>query len=464
MYGKTVLLILSLGLGLLPLSPVFAKAPGVLLQEGMYAEDVDGNLEAAINSYRQVIESPEATDAQASHAMYRLGLCQMKMQQNSQAATTFQQIIERYPNQTATIEKVKPLLADLVNHDPATLMPADTKIYIEFGSPGKQVETILNMLKGTPLENPLQALGAGGAPGQSTSPDDKTPQDLVASMLNPSMIAEFKKIRGMAVGVSKITMDGGEPTFVGVLDPGKSDALRGLILMALGMFGQPGDPIEGMQTYRIQPDPQITIHVAHDNNIILIAQPFEQFQWCVRQYKGLIQAPSLASQNPAFGRIPRQQRSQNALTIWMDGAGVYSQIPDPLKQDVQFQMIDGLVDLGSLREVLSQFTLKEQGLVWNTEINLQEGHHCLPYQMLRTPNLSKGGFEGVPANAIGLISFALDDPQGPLATQAQRAVREMIGLDIGRELFANIEQVTIFATPPSAAAEQGVLSRELSPL
>jgi len=32
-------------------------------------------------------------------------------------------------------------------------------VYAEFGSPGRQIETILTMLKGTPYENPLATIG-----------------------------------------------------------------------------------------------------------------------------------------------------------------------------------------------------------------------------------------------------------------------------------------------------------------
>jgi len=448
-------------------APLEAKQPGVLLQEGLYAEEVDGNLEKAIEIYQQVSQDKSATDAQGAHALYRLGMCHLKKQDEGKAKAAFEKILAQYPNQTNTVEKVKPLLEELVNHDPAALMPAETKIYVELGSPGKQIETILNMLKGTPLENPLQMMGGrqpGGQPGNSSGAGAQSPENIVAALLNPAMMAEFKKIRGMAFGISKVPMNGGEPEFIGVLNPGKSDALRGIILAALGMFGKPGQSIEGMQTVIIQPEPSLQIGVAYDNNIILAAHPMEQLNWCVKQYKGVTDNPTLISQNQGFVKIPRQNRSDNALTIWVDGAGMYSEIPEQLKQDMEFQLIDRIADLKSIEQLLLQVSLQKQSAIFDTSVSLQEGHNCLPYNMMRTPNLSKTGFQGVPSNTVGLISFALSDVQRQLGARAQQAVEGLTGLDIGREIFANIEQITVFAVPATPAAEAGVLAQEASPI
>jgi len=456
-------------------APLQAKQPGVLLQEGLYAEEIDGNLDKAIDIYQQVAKEKSATDAQAAHALYRLGMCYLKKQDETKAKAAFEKILAQYPNQTNTVEKVKPLLEELVNHDPAALMPPNTKIYVELGSPGKQIETILNMLKGTPLENPLQMMGGGqpggqGAPSEGSRPSEsagpggQTPQSIISALMNPAMMAEFKKIRGMAIGVSKIPLAGGEPTFVGVLNPGKSDALRGIILAALGMFGKPAQPIEGMQTVIIQPDPHLRIGVAYDNNLILVAHPMDQLIWCIRQYKGITDNPSLISKNQGFAGIPRQNRSDNAVTIWADGPGLYNEIPEPLKQSMQFRLIDRIGDIKSIQQVLVQVSLLKNSMVFDANVNLKEGHNCLPYNMMRTPNLSKTGFQGVPSNAVGLFSFALGEPQRQLAARAQQAVQGLTGLDIGREIFANIEQITVFVVPSTPAAETGPIAPFASPI
>ena len=61
---------------------------------------------------------------------------------------------------------------------------------------------------------------------------------MISALFNPSMMAEFQKIRGMAVGISGIPQDGPPPMVV-VMYPGKSDALRGFIQMG---FQQQANP------------------------------------------------------------------------------------------------------------------------------------------------------------------------------------------------------------------------------
>jgi len=216
------------------------KAASTLLQEGLYAEEIDGDLNAAIKIYQQIIAAGTAQRSHIAQAMYRQGMCYLKKQDEAEARAVFTKLVADYSDQTKIVSKVKPMLAELSNGDPAALMPPETLLYVEIGSPGKQVETIVKMLKGTPLENPLAAIGAGQGNSQSG------PGDILAGLLNPSMMAEFKKIRGIGVGITGVEQ--GDPPAIVVLYPGKSDALRGIIAFALAAAGKPVEAIEGMQT------------------------------------------------------------------------------------------------------------------------------------------------------------------------------------------------------------------------
>ena len=92
------------------------------------------------------------------------------------------------------------------------------------------LEKILNMLKGTPLANPLAVMGGGEASAQTQPAQPnrkKTPADIMAALLNPSMLEEFKKIRGMAVGLTGLPT--GQVPMIAILRPGQSDALRGKV-------------------------------------------------------------------------------------------------------------------------------------------------------------------------------------------------------------------------------------------
>ena len=445
---KIISLVCLLAVGLL-CSTALSKPASVLLREALYAEQVEGDLDAAIKIYEQIIKDSSAQRSHVAQAVYRQGLCYYKKQDETRARAAFERLTSEYSDQTNLIEKVQPLLEELSNPDPALLMPPDTLVYVEFGSPGKQVETILKMLQGTPFENPLAAVGGQRQQSQQKA-GQRSPGDIVAALLNPSMMAEFKKIKGMAIGVTGIAQN--NPPCVVVMYPGKSDALRGIVLGLLGVVAQPGEPIEGMETLRIEN----MAGVAHDDRVIIIAQPLDQLAWCVKQYKGVTNEPTFASDNRYFAKVSRQARQENALTIWANVDEVYAGLITQFPQGElprEIRLADALADFENIDDMVAFLSIEEDGITLEENIAFKDGHTCLAYDLIRTPNLTRDGFQGVPADATALISVALAEPDGPGVTMAQKTVRRLTGLDIGREIFANMEQITIFATPPAAGAD-----------
>ncbi len=422
-----------------------AKPASVMLREGLYAEEVEGDIDAAIEIYEQIIQDSSVSRNNVAQALYRQGMCYLKKKDEQKAKAAFGKLVAEYGDQNEIIEKAKPYLDDLMNYDPAGLMPPNTLVYVELGSPGRQIETILNMLKGTPFENPLAAIGGLGGP---VGPGGKSPEDIMAALLNPSMMAEFKKIRGMAVGITAIREN--NPVGIAVLYPGKSDALRGIILVGLGIVGQRGEPIEGMETLNIQ-----NASVAYDDKVIIIASPAEQLEWCIKQYKGIISEPTLASSNKSFAKISKKTRQDNALTVWANVDEVYTDI---LKQfpagQIPEEMLwaNAIVDFNSIDDLIASYSVEESGLSYRADVSFKDGHHCLAYDMFRTPNLSKAALEVVPSDAVAIVSMALAQADGAQAKAVGEKIQKVTGLDIGREIFANVEQVILFAVPSDKTA------------
>jgi tetratricopeptide (TPR) repeat protein len=427
-----------------------AKSPSALLQEALYAEEVEGNLDTAIKTYQQVINDPSAQRSHIAQAIYRQGMCYLKLKKESQASQNFQKLISQFSDQTDIIKKVQPMLEDIINRDPAELMPPNTLVYVELGSPGKQIETILNLLKGTPFENPLTVIPG---PRGHAGPGGASPDQIIASLLNPSMIAEFKKIRGLAVGVTGMRHD--NPPMVAVLYPGKSDALRGIILALLGIVAKPGEPIEGMTSLVIED----SAGVVYDDNVIIFAQSLEQLNWCVKQHLGLTNNPTLASSNKSFAKISKKARNENLMTLWANVDEVYTRLLKQFPADLTPEQIfwaNTIADFNSIDDLIAYTYINDVGLTSEANITFKDGHKCLVYDMIRTPNLSRAGLEAVPPEAIGLISFALGQPDGTQAKAVSEKLQNVTGLDIGREIFANIEQLTLFAVPSEQASGKGI--------
>ena len=452
MEKKKALTLVLLLLLTLCAAATFGKSASVLLREGLYAEEVEGDLDAAIDIYRQIIADSTAQRKLVALALYRQGMCFLKKKNEPEARAAFQKLVTDYSDQTDVVEKVKPLLQDLGNADPASLMPPGTLAYIEIGSPGRQVETILNMLKGTPFENPLAVINAGQPAGQTGTAND--PAAMLSRILNPSTMAEFKKIRGIGIGITGLQQD--NPPVTVVLFPGQSDALRGIIRMILGFVGQPSGDIEGMQIFSIGGEGGFA---AYDDAVVILTSPSQdardRLEWSVRQYKGVAGRPTLASSNASFAKISKQARQQNALTLWLNVNEAYEKLETMLPPAVmqQVKMADGMVDLQHIDDLIASLSLRETGVALEANLNFEAGYQSMAYSMIRTPHLNRAALTAVPPNAIALISIALGGPDTPQAAAVGQQIKNAMGLDLGPELFGNIEQITLFALPPDKWAE-----------
>jgi hypothetical protein len=424
-----------------------AKSPSELLQEGLYAEEIDGDLDKAISIYSQIIKDGTAQRSHIAQALYHQGMCYMKKQQEQLARQDFEKLVAEYSDQTSIVNKAKPFLQELSNADPAALMPPDTLVYVEFGSPGKQIDTILEMLKGTPLENPLAAIGRANHGGPS-------PGDIVSGFLNPNMMAEFKKIRGAGIGITGIAHP--TPPLIIVLFPGKSDALRGLIFGGLALLGKPVDSIEGMQTVEFTDGGA----AAYDDTVVIVVSPpaykAGQLTWCVKQYKGLSNAPTLASSNKSFDKISNKDRQNNAFTVWANVDQAYAALtklfPEgQIPQDILHA--NGLVDFANINDLIASLSLKENGIELQANVGFKDGYNGLAYNLFRTPKLNKAAFVAVPDDAIAVLSVALSGADSPQSQAMRQQFQKATGIELGGDFFMNIEQVTLFAVPSDGSAE-----------
>ncbi len=109
---KNITIIFLLAVGL-PASAAPAKSASVLLQEGLYAEEIEGDLDAAIKIYEQVIVEAKETQRAAAQATYRIGMCYLKKGEKGKAAEYFQNIISNFHSQKALVAKAQRHLAKL---------------------------------------------------------------------------------------------------------------------------------------------------------------------------------------------------------------------------------------------------------------------------------------------------------------------------------------------------------------
>ena len=130
-------------------------------------------------------------------------------------------------------------------------------------------------------------------------------------------------------------------------------------------------------------------------------------------------------------------------------------------------MADAILDFENIESATGRLVLDEKNPMIELAANFRDGHQCLAYDLFRTPNLTRAGFQAVPADAVAVLSLALGEA-GDMAAKAQALQKalSLTGLDIGREIFANMEQLTLFALPPERGrvAYEGLLDRRIGPV
>jgi len=91
---------------MLAITPAFsAQESSILLEKAIYAEETLGNLNDAINLYRQIANAADAGRTTAALALYRLGMCYRKSGREADALAAFSNLARLYPEQKDLILK-----------------------------------------------------------------------------------------------------------------------------------------------------------------------------------------------------------------------------------------------------------------------------------------------------------------------------------------------------------------------
>jgi hypothetical protein len=90
-----------------------ADSPSVLLQKGIFAEETEGNLEAAIKIYEQIATESAVNRSVAAQAQYRLAVCYQKKGNKEQAIKVLNELVQQFPSDAAMIQKARGTLTEL---------------------------------------------------------------------------------------------------------------------------------------------------------------------------------------------------------------------------------------------------------------------------------------------------------------------------------------------------------------
>jgi len=101
---------LGLGLAILLVGSTHtgrAASAAEQLEKGIYTEETKGDLKAALNIYKQLVEDPRADRSLVAQAQLRLGLCQLKLGNKPQAISALDRLTQEFPDKEKLLEIVE---------------------------------------------------------------------------------------------------------------------------------------------------------------------------------------------------------------------------------------------------------------------------------------------------------------------------------------------------------------------
>jgi hypothetical protein len=111
------------------------------------------------------------------------------------------------------------------------------------------------------------------------------------------------------------------------------------------------------------------------------------------------------------------------------------------------------LDLDHFESLVVKLTTTDRGILLHAQMNLMPGHKNMIYALVRTAPMTKRSLEHVPRGAAGVLTVGLNPP-GPAAPTVTNAdgTPSISLMDVGRELFGNIDEVSVFGMAPAESS------------
>ncbi len=381
-------------------------------QRGYFLQTHEGDAAGAAAAYEKVLAAGDAPAALQAEARARLAQCR----------------------------------EDLATADLARLMPPDALAYVEITRPGKHIEKLLKMvgLVRTPKAPATDPRAKGiPLPEGLFFPDDFT--------ISPRLVAELSQLRGAAVAVTSIDPQREQAEGVAVLHPGSDDFLRGLLETAV-QFLQPDEPIDGFRTYRFQGEAWITT----TSSLVIVANSRQEVAAAVARLKNP-GAESLASREQ-FKRC-RADCGDAMMFAYVGGQQMMERFGSQLSGE-EGAIARAVLDLDHWESLTAAVGATEKGIQIEARLNLVPGHRNLAYGLIQTAPLTKRSLDYVPGESASVVLLGLNPPADPADSSgkdpaAEKGARILTVMDIGREIFGNIEEIALFVLPRENGGGQG---------
>ena len=386
-------------------------------------------------------EQDPAAESDFGRAYY----LEVEEQNPAAAAEFYERVIQREGAPAELVEKARKRLRacreDLRSQDLASLMPPDVVTYLEVRNPGKHVARLLELAGLTGKEGTSEAASLGDPP--------------LPLVISPRLLRGLEKAWGAAVSVTAIDPHLGIPSGVVVIKPGRSDVALGLIETGLSSAVASGimmrsDPVHGYEAY-LGP----FVSVVLTERLIVLGNPPRLVSDAVRRLQG--EPGESLARSEVFSELKKKR--ENALLFAFVNAKPlvtlakaqmqrHGRLPD------EYRWAQAITDVESLRWAAVTLGTFDQGIYGDVWMRLDEDNHAMAYHLLRTAHVGRQALTAVPSGVAGFLAFGLSEDgsgEAPSREARSRAARYVTGLDVGREIFANVKDVLAFVLPPAAS-------------
>ncbi len=371
-------------------------------ERGYFLQTHQRDCAAAAAAFEKVVAATECPAALKAEATYRLAQCR----------------------------------EDVAAADLARLMPPEALAYAEFTEPGKHARQLLTSVG--LLRDPAVADAAAteGLPtGTPLAPWLFFPDDF---SISPALVAEIERFRGVAVAITSIDPEMRRPPEgVLVLHPGE---LRGELETVVQLL-PPAEPIEGFKTYQVEGQVWITM----TTRLVIVSNSRQNVADAVARLKNSGAGSLAADEN--FKRCA-EDRDGALLFVYASGPALLEAFGPQF--DSQEAVIARIVlDLDNLQSITAALGTTEQGLELKACVNMAPGHRNLALGLIQTAPASRRSLAFVPGEAAGVALLGLNPATEPAAVKDDEARRPLTAMDIGREVFSNIEELAGFVMAPA---------------
>lgn len=326
------------------------------------------------------------------------------------------------------------------------LMPADALAYIELNRPGRFIEQLAGLI-GLTTEDMRQLLDQ--RPNQDSRQVAFIPGRIAIS---PSMFDYLSCFGGAAVALTDFDPSNRRaPTGVLVLHHGDASLLKGALETAF-QFAPLGQKIRDLPTFGADVPNVGRLTGVLTESLLILGNGTELIEGVVDRLIGE-RADSLAACEDLADLSA--QRKGAAIFAYCDLQGIIRRVTANLPETDrgELKVIDGLVDLDSLQWAAFSLGIQEQALGLRFAIRLADDHRCIAYNLMRLPAMTGQCLKLVPSDAAVVFGMGLNPAltmAAADAAQSRSPATAVTGLEIFREFFGNVRELSAFVVTGDA--------------